>query len=65
MNLHPDQLATPEHIEPLLEDIGDESTIRDIIREQAKEIVSWGEITLGELNTMLCCFVEGYVFATK
>ena len=53
-------IMTPELIEPLLEDMGDSEPIRSVLRNRALEMLTWGEITMGELNVALNDFAEGY-----
>jgi len=54
--------ATPDLIDPLLADMfgagEDEAFIAT--REQAKEILTWGEMTMGNLGLMLSSFYDGF-----
>ena len=64
-----EDLATPMLIDPLLDDMfkldeegktADKKEALQATRERAKEILTWGEITMGDLNNALNFFYEGY-----
>lgn len=56
-----DDPARADLIDPLLADMGfDNDEVKEATRERAKEILTWGEITMGDFSAMLSEFYEGY-----